>query len=170
MAAVTWSVIKVIIPIFIIYRSAEPMVSYLLIYCHSPSLLETKFPITICLKRLASRQNMQTQLDTKSSCVASGLPALVVMVCLLYCMFGYLAYSEISVWDEKSEVQLLHTSSLLYCMYVCLSATRSTPLFFTFFSVFISFTSLYPQKCGDLSSSSPPPLCLCSCVCFKTDN
>ena len=146
------------------------MVSYLMIYCNSPSLLETKLPITICLKSLASRQNMQTQLDTKSSCVASGLPALVVTVCLLYCMSGYLAYSEISVWDEKSEVQLLHTSSFLYCMYVCLSATSSTPLCSIFFSVFISFISLYPQKCGDLSSASPPPFCLGSCVCFRTDN
>lgn len=164
MAAVTWSVIKVIIPIFIIYRSAEPMVSYLLIYCHSPSLLETKFPITICLKRLASRQNMQTQLDTKSSCVASGLPALVVMVCLLYCMFGYLAYSEISVWDEKSEVQLLHTSSLLYCMYVCLSATRSTPLFHVFFCIYLLHISLPTEVWRSLFLFPSTSLSLLMCL------
>lgn len=48
-----------------------------------------------CLKRLASRQHMQTQLDTKSSLIASRLPTLVVTVCYL---FGYSEYSEVSVF------------------------------------------------------------------------
>lgn len=133
---------------------------HILSHCCSPSSLESK--LHHCLNKLASRQNMQTPLDTKNSLIASGLPALVVTVVLpvfffFVCFFGYLEYSEISVLRSEVEVwPQLPCTSLFPSVYhppapgVCFSSSPSL-------AVFISFLSLYLQKCGDLFSSSFPP-------------
>lgn len=72
-----------------------------------------------CLKRLASRRHMQTQLDTKSSLIASRLPALVVTVCFLFVwILGVL-------WDFsflRWEVEVFRFNSCIYlrsCLSVC---------------------------------------------------
>lgn len=164
MAAVTWSVIKVIIPIFIIYRSAEPMVSYLLIYCHSPSLLETKFPITICLKRLASRQNMQTQLDTKSSCVASGLPARCHGLFVILYVWILSVLRDISLrWEVGSSAPAYVFIAVLYvCLFV--SHPLHTSLFHVFFCIYLLHISLPTEVWRSLFLFPSTSLSLLMCL------
>lgn len=124
-----------------------------------------------CLKRLASRRHMQTQLDTKSSLIASRLPALVVTVCFLFVWIRGVLW-DFSFFEMRSrsvQVQLLHISSFLS---VCLPPTGS-PRLFLFLTIFLYLSHLYLstyRKGGYPSSSFPPPFCLCLCLCFRTDN
>lgn len=86
----------------------------LLIYCISPSLLETKRPITAASQICSQGQHKQTHQDGKTLlAVASGLSALLVTPFSCY-LFGYFEYSEISDfrWEVlEVELQLLNRHS-----------------------------------------------------------
>jgi len=119
------------------------------------------------LKTLASRQHKQTHLDTKSSLIASRLPVRVVTVCLL-CVWILRV-----LWDFTFKMRGRSSTPVYIFVSVCLSATHRLPMspcLPHLLSLLLSFISLYLHKCGDLSSSFPPPLCLCLCLCCRTDN
>lgn len=81
---------------------------YLLIYYHSPLLLEAKLYTLSMRQIMASSQRMQTNVDTRASHIASSsLLWLSMFVCYL------LRTSEISALTQAVWVQLLHTSLFL---------------------------------------------------------
>ena len=167
----SWSVFKVL---YVGYSTNQyPNFHYILIlgaHCIMPIDLLPLFILTgkktshhHCLKTLASRQHMQTQVDTKSSLIASRLPALVVTACLLFVWILRV------LWDFSFKMRGRSSAPAHISVPVCLSATHRLLMSLSpphHLSAFISFISLPTQVWRSLSLFPSTSLCLCC----RTDN
>lgn len=136
---------------------------HILSHCCSPSSLESK--LHHCLNKLASRQNMQTPLDTKNSLIASGLPALVVTVVLpvFFCLFVFWILRVL--WDFSFKIRSRGVTSAPVYIFVpiCLPPTGSRCLFLFFTisrCIYLIFISLPAEvwRSVFLLPSTPPSL------------